>query len=79
MKHSSLCEPEASAAPGSPGERAELFRDTFQWSWRESVRRGFGRDEAFDFVWDETIESVPLPAAWQRQLRADLLAWSRLA
>ncbi len=65
--------PPASISPA----RKEHFRQRFQRSLKNCVRRGFSVEESFGMIWVETWEEVALSEREQSELYEELINWAK--
>lgn len=66
--------PHASPTRRSP---EELFREEFQHSISVFMRKGFAIERCFGFVWEKTLESIPIPDASKPKLYNELILWAK--
>jgi hypothetical protein len=80
MRHSL----EASPKPLSPAvdffavaNKKELFRERFRCAMAQCVRHGFGIEECFGVIWEETQERVELSFRDQNDVYPELINWAK--
>jgi hypothetical protein len=60
----------------SLGINADVFVQEFQRALTACIKRGFTVDEAFGFIWSETIEQVRLSQHEEARLQPELMQWA---
>lgn len=55
----------------------DLFRKEFQHSISIFMRKGFAIERCFGFVWEKTLEAVPIPDAAKAKLYNELIVWAK--
>ena len=75
---------EASRSPLSPAvdffpvtDKKEVFRERFRCAIAQCVRHGFGIEECFGVIWEETQERVDLSFRDQNDLYPELIHWAK--
>jgi hypothetical protein len=58
-------------------DKKELFRERFRCAIAQCIRHGFGIEECFGVIWEETQENVDLSFRDQNDLYPELIVWAK--